>query len=98
MAGEQLCNRGLNEGGGEAGLDRRHAAQERLEKHFRLGEVGDLRRAADDQGCAQQKILEDGTQERGGRDALGLGGEDVGEVGGGIALAAGLPQAVELRG
>ena len=93
-----VADRRLNERGGETRLDRRHAAKNALVEHLGLGEVGDLRRAADDQRGRKQKILKDRPQQRGGRDALRLGVENGDQVGGGIALAAGLPQAVRLRG
>ena len=74
------------------------AAEDALIEHAGLGEVGDLRRAADDERVREQKILKDGTQQRRGRDALGLGVEDADEIGGGVALGACLPKAVGLGG
>ena len=46
----------------------------------------------------EQKILKDGPQQRRGRDALRLGVQNAQQIGGGIALPAGLPQAVGLGG
>ena len=70
--------------------------QNALEENGGLREIGDFGGAADLSGGREQKILKDGTQERRGRDALGLGLENSEEIGGGVSLVVGVPQAIGL--
>ena len=66
----------------------------RAVQHLRLRKVGDLRRAAD-VGCGgQNRILEDGPQQRVGAQALGLDGKNLQQLRGGVDARAGLPLAV----
>ena len=71
-------------------------AQNALEENGRLSKVGDFRRAADLGGGCEQKILKDGTQERRGREALGLGLENSNKIGCGVSLVLRVPQPIGL--
>ena len=95
---EELADGGFDESGGEAGFGGGDAAENALIENCGLGEVGDFRRAADDQGCAEKVVLEDGAEQGCGGDALRLGGENAEEVGVGEALATGLPELARLFG
>ncbi len=94
VAGHDLSDGGLDEGGAEARQDRRGAAEDGVKEDLRLGEVGDLRRAADGGEGGQQEILKDGAQQGVGAEALGGGVEDGEQVGGGVLRLAGEPASV----
>ena len=95
---QKLGNGGLDERGGEARDGRRLAAENALEENRGLREVGDFGGAADLGRGREQKILKDGTKEGRGRDALGLGVEDSEQIGCGVGLVVGVPEAVGLGG
>ena len=98
VAAEQIGDGLLDERGGEAGLEYGDAAQNLLVENGGLGEVGDFGGPADGKRGSEEEILKDWAEERGGRDAMRLGGEDGDEIGGGIAGTACLPEAVWLGG
>jgi len=97
---------GLDEGGGEARKDGGDAARfatgsaiggkDVLVEDGGLGEVGDLGGASDVGGGGEDGVLKEGAKEGVGAEALGCGGEDFEEVGGGVEVSAGLPAAVGL--
>ena len=95
---KQLGDGRLDERGGEARDGRRLAAENALEENRGLREVGDFGGTTDLRRGREQKILKDGAKKRRGRDALGLGVENAEEIGCGVGLAVGVPEAVGLGG
>ena len=93
---QQLGDGGLNQRSKKARRGRRLPAENTFVKHGGLGEVSNLRRSADEQRGRQQRVLKHRPQQRRGRDAFGFGVQNTYEIGGGVSVAAGLPESVGL--